>query len=59
MGRTLQVLVERVNEEGHGSGITDNYMKVEFPASGQLEGALRSVRIERRDGLDLYGRIVP
>ncbi len=59
VGRTLQVLVERVNEEGHGSGITDNYMKVEFPASGQLEGALRSVRIERRDGLDLYGRIVP
>ena len=58
VGKTLNVLVEKVGKDGCLTGLTDNYMRVHFEGEIDRKGKIVSVLIERREKGSLHGRIV-
>jgi len=58
VGRTLDVLVEKVGKDGLLTGLTDNYMRVYFEGETDRKGKIVSVLIEGREEGSLHGRIV-
>ncbi|RKO66220.1 tRNA (N(6)-L-threonylcarbamoyladenosine(37)-C(2))-methylthiotransferase MtaB [Desulfofundulus salinus] len=60
IGQEVQVLVEEElpEKEGFFAGLTDNYLRVIFPARKNLVGELVTVRVEGIEGADLKGMII-
>lgn len=59
IGSVRPVLVERVNREGLGEGLTDNYIRVTFEAHSGCRGEVLSVRLlELSEGEAVRGEIV-
>ncbi|AEG16179.1 RNA modification enzyme, MiaB family [Desulfofundulus kuznetsovii DSM 6115] len=60
IGREVQVLVEEELPEKAGffAGLTDNYLRVIFPARKNPVGELVTVRVEEIEGADLKGMII-
>ncbi|MBM7855713.1 threonylcarbamoyladenosine tRNA methylthiotransferase MtaB [Desulfohalotomaculum tongense] len=59
VGKTVEVLAEQQVEgsPGHWEGLTDTYLRVEFPCAGNIRGRLVNVQVtEFRQG-KLYGKI--
>ncbi|MGC9318371.1 MAG: TRAM domain-containing protein, partial [Armatimonadota bacterium] len=57
VGQTLEVVVETPREEGLLSGISDNYLRVQFEGSRDLVGGLVAVEITDAQGPELRGRL--
>lgn len=60
IGEIIEVIVEQAftKESGHMEGVANNYLRVVFPATEELKGALANVRLlEMRDNL-LYGELL-
>ncbi|MGB9803362.1 tRNA (N(6)-L-threonylcarbamoyladenosine(37)-C(2))-methylthiotransferase MtaB [Desulfofundulus sp.] len=60
IGRQVQVLVEEGLQEkdGYFAGLTDNYLRVIFPARNNPVGELVTVRVGGMEGTDLKGMII-
>ena len=63
LGETFWVLTEGrgagpgTEVGGWVRGLSDNYLRVNFPASGPMRNRLVPVRVERMEGEGLFGRI--
>ncbi len=55
-----QVLVEQLSSvvEGHFEGLTDNYLRVLFPADAGIEGKLLTVKLEKLKDNYLLGKLL-
>jgi len=58
VGKKMDVLVEKKAPDGYLVGLTDNYIRIYFSGSKDLEGSIVQVLAEKREGQSLRGRIV-
>ncbi len=58
VGKKMDVLVEKKAPDGYLVGLTDNYIRIYFAGSKDLEGSIVQVLAEKREGQSLRGRIV-
>jgi len=58
IGKKLEVLAEKNLANKLLTGLSDNYVRVNFKGEEKLKGQLIEVMVERIDQLNLYGRIV-
>lgn len=59
IGKTMEVLVEQMtdNEKDLWEGLTDNYIKVLLKSNENLRGEIVDVRMVKRQGTNLLGRM--
>lgn len=58
VGKKMDVLVEKKAPDGYLVGLTDNYIRIYFAGSKDLEGSIVQVLAEKREEQSLRGRIV-
>lgn len=58
VGKEVGVLVEKVNNNGELTGLTGNYMRVNFAGDESMKGRLIEVLVERRCGDLLMGSVI-
>ncbi len=58
LGRKLEVLVERFNDKKLLTGLTDNYMRVNFEGFDRLWGQIASIQALKVQNGEIYGKIM-
>ncbi len=56
-GRTLEVLFEKKGRDGLWVGTSENYLKIKASSNADLNGSLRTLKVQVVAGGDLYGNI--